>query len=214
MKAAGAPESEIAKLRANALDQLIEGRLLARVVKQSDLHASDADVDETIAGIAKENGLTVEQLKASVTSHDIAYADYREQIRQELERRKVVQTMIASRVRVDEEDLKRLFAEKYAKQPAGGETVHVRQILIVFGPEAGRDQKQACQRRRRSAGAHQGGHGLRGRREGSLRGGAAGRRRHRLDPQRQHGAVDEGSPRAALGGRRDATCSICPSAAA
>lgn len=145
MKAAGAPESEIAKLRANALDQLIEGRLLAKVVKQADLHASDADVDETIAGIAKENGLTVEQLKASVTSHDIAYADYREQIRQELERRKVVQTMIASRVRVDEEDLKRLFAEKYAKQPAGGETVHVRQILIVFGPEAGRDQKQACQ---------------------------------------------------------------------
>jgi peptidyl-prolyl cis-trans isomerase SurA len=144
MKAAGAPEAELAKARANALEQLIESHLLARVVKQSDLHATDAEVDETIAGIAKENGITVEQLKASVGTHDISYKEYRDQIRQELERRKVVQTMIASRVRVDEEDLKRLYAEQYSKQPAGGETVHIRQILVVFGPEAGRDKTEAC----------------------------------------------------------------------
>ena len=144
MKAAGAPEAELAKARANALEQLIEARLLARVVKQSELHASDADVDQTIAGIAKENGLSLEQLQASVTSHDISYKEYREQIRQELERRKVVQTMIASRVRVEEDDLKRLYAEQYSKQPAGGQTAHLRQILIVFGPEIGRDRAEAC----------------------------------------------------------------------
>jgi peptidyl-prolyl cis-trans isomerase SurA len=144
MKAAGAPEAELAKVRANALEQLIESHLLARVVKQSDLHATDAEVDEAVAGIAKENGLTVEQLQASVSTHDISYKEYREQIRKELERRKVVQSMIAARVRVDEEDLKRLYTEEYSKQPAGGETVHVRQILVVFGPEVGRDKAQAC----------------------------------------------------------------------
>jgi len=144
LKAAGAPESELAKVRANALEQLIESHLLARVVKQSDLHVTDAEIDEAIAGIAKENGLTLEQLQASVVTHDITYKEYREQIRRELERRKVVQTMIASRVRVNEEDLKRVYAEQYSKQPAGGQTVHVRQILIVFGPEAGRDKAQAC----------------------------------------------------------------------
>ena len=144
MRAAGAPESELAKVRANALEQLIESRLLARVVKQSDLRATDAEVDETIAGIAKENGLTVDQVKASVTTHDISYAEYREQIRQELERRKVVQNMIASRVRVDEEDLKRIYAEHYSDQPAGGETVNIRQILITSGEEVGRDKAEAC----------------------------------------------------------------------
>ena len=145
MQAAGAPESEIAKVRASALEELIESHLLARVVKQSELVASDADVDKAIEAIAKENGLTVEQLKVSVTAHDITYKEYREQIKHEIERRKVLQTMIASRVHLEEDDLKRLYAEEYAKQPAGGETVHVRQILVVFGPEAGRDAKQACQ---------------------------------------------------------------------
>ena len=144
MKIAGAPESEIAKVRASALEELIESHLLARVVKQSELVASDADIDKAIEGIAKENGLTVEQLQASVTSHEITYKEYREQIKREIERRKVVQTMIASKVDLQEDDLKRLYAEQYAKQPAGGETVHVRQILVVFGPETGREQPEAC----------------------------------------------------------------------
>jgi peptidyl-prolyl cis-trans isomerase SurA len=145
MLAAGAPESEIAKARAGALEQLIEARLLARVVKQSELRATDAEIDDTIAGIAKENGLSLEQLRASVTSHDITYKEYREQIRQELERRKVLQSMISAKVRVEPDDLKRLYAEQYSNQPAGGETVHLRQILVVFGPEAGRTQAQAYQ---------------------------------------------------------------------
>jgi peptidyl-prolyl cis-trans isomerase SurA len=144
MRLAGAPESEIAKARAGALEQLIEARLLAKVVKQSELRATDAEIDETIASIAKENGVTLEQLQASVTSHDISYREYREQIRQELERRKVVQTLIASKVRVEEADLKRLYAERFAKQPAGGETVHVRQILILAGPEVKRSHEDAC----------------------------------------------------------------------
>jgi peptidyl-prolyl cis-trans isomerase SurA len=144
MQASGAPETEIAKVRANALEELIETHLLARVVKQAELTASDADVDKAIEGIAKENGLSVDQLKASVTSHDISYKEYREQIKRELERRKVIQTMIASKVNLQEDDLKRLYAEQYSKQPAGGETVHLRQILVVAGAETGRSLDEAC----------------------------------------------------------------------
>jgi peptidyl-prolyl cis-trans isomerase SurA len=144
MIAAGAPEIEIAKVRAQALEELIESHLLSRVVKRSELVATDAEIDETIEGIAKENGLTVEQLKASVTSHELTYQEYRDQIKRELERRKVLQTMIASKVTVEESDLKRIYAERFSKQPEAGETVHLRQILIVYGPEAGRDAAEAC----------------------------------------------------------------------
>lgn len=145
LRAQGAPETELAKARASALEHMIEAKLLARVVKQSDLHAKDSEVDDAIAGIAKENGLTVEQLKASVNTHDMTFAEYREQIRQELERRKVIQSMIAARVRIDESDVKQMYTEQFSNQPEGGETVHVRQIIVVFGEEVGRDKAQACQ---------------------------------------------------------------------
>jgi peptidyl-prolyl cis-trans isomerase SurA len=145
MRQAGAPESEIDKARAAALEQLIETRLIARVAKQSELRPTDQEIDEAIEGIAKENGLSLEQLKASVTSHDISYKEYRDQIRQELERRKILQTMISSRVHIEPEDLKRMYAERYADQPQGGEAVHVRQIIVVAGPEANRTLEQACE---------------------------------------------------------------------
>jgi peptidyl-prolyl cis-trans isomerase SurA len=144
LQAGGAPEVEIAKARAAALEELIESHLLARVVKQAELTASDADIDKAIEGIAKENGLSVEQLQASVTSHDITYKEYRAQIKRELERRKVIQTMIASKIDLEEDDLKRLYSERFSKQPAGGETVHLRQILVVAGPESGRSLPEAC----------------------------------------------------------------------
>ncbi len=144
LQAGGTPEAEVAKARAAALEELIESHLLARVVKQSELGASDSDVDKAIEGIAKENGLSVEQLQASVTSHDITYKEYRAQIKREIERRKVIQTLIASKVDLQEDDLKRLYSEEFAKQPAGGETVHVRQILVVAGPESGRTLPEAC----------------------------------------------------------------------
>jgi peptidyl-prolyl cis-trans isomerase SurA len=144
MQESGAPEAEIAKVRASALEELIEGHLLAKVVKQAELTASDADIDKAIEGIAKENGLTVEQLKASISSHEISYKEYREQIKREMERRKVIQTMIASKVNLQEGDLKRLYSEQFSKQPEGGETVHLRQILVVAGPETGRSLADAC----------------------------------------------------------------------
>src|SRR5262245_44455743 len=56
-RAQGAPEEELANLRAGALEQLIERRLLAKVAKDAQLQVSDGDVDQAIEGIASENGL-------------------------------------------------------------------------------------------------------------------------------------------------------------
>jgi parvulin-like peptidyl-prolyl isomerase len=53
--------------------------------------------------------------------------------------------MISARVHIEPEDLKRMYAERYANQPQGGEAVHVRQILVVAGPEANRTLEQACE---------------------------------------------------------------------
>jgi peptidyl-prolyl cis-trans isomerase SurA len=144
MRKAAISEQEIAKLRAEGLERLIEWRLIEQVVRQAELFATDAEVDETIASIAKENGLTIEQLKASVIAQNMRYDDYRAEIRRELERRKVVNMILAPRVRVEEQEVRELYAERFADQPEGGETVHVRQILITGGGDTGRSHKEAC----------------------------------------------------------------------
>ncbi len=143
-RAQGVPEAELAKLRAEALEQLIERRLLATVVKDSQLQVSEGDIDEAIEGIAAENGLNLEQLRASLGSHGIGWDEYRDRIKTEMERQKVVGTMVGSQVQVEEGEVRALYAELYAEQPQGGETVHVRQILVLGGEGAPRDVATAC----------------------------------------------------------------------
>ena len=57
MRAAGAPEAELAALRADALERLIERALIRQVVRRAELEATDPEVDTAIATIARENGL-------------------------------------------------------------------------------------------------------------------------------------------------------------
>jgi peptidyl-prolyl cis-trans isomerase SurA len=144
VRAQGAPEQELVKVRAEALEQLIELRLLAKVVKDAQLQVSDGDVDQAIEGIAGENGLTLDQMRASLGSHGVSWDEYRTRIKTEMERQKVVGTMVAAQVQVEEPEVRALYEQLYSEQPQGGETLHVRQILVLGGEGTPRDVATAC----------------------------------------------------------------------
>jgi peptidyl-prolyl cis-trans isomerase SurA len=137
MRKAGAPEAEIVLVRKDALERLIETQLLSSVVERLELGADRDEVDAAIAAIAEDNGLTVERLLSSVASHGLGIDEYRAKIRGEIERSKVVNTMVRSRVQVTEEEVRALYEEQFGKQPAGGEEVYLRHILVMGdGPKA------------------------------------------------------------------------------
>ena len=92
---AGGSQREVAMLQAEILEQMIERALIRQVVMRAELDATDAEVDESIAGIAAENGLTLEQLHESVISQGLSYEGYRERIRAEIEHSKVMSGMVA-----------------------------------------------------------------------------------------------------------------------
>ncbi len=144
MREGGAPEQEIAKLRADALEQLIEARLIEGVVAQLEFYAQDEEIEETIRAIAEENGLTLEQLYASVVFHGMTRQEYREQIRGDLERRKVINGLVGQDVQVDDRDLQALYDERFGDMPDSAIHVHVRQILVSHGQNTTRDVETAC----------------------------------------------------------------------
>jgi peptidyl-prolyl cis-trans isomerase SurA len=143
-RAQGAEERDVAKLRADALEQLIERRLLSRVAHDAHLEASDSDVDAAIEGIAKDNGLSLDQLRASLASHGVRWDEYRGRIKAEVERQKVINAMVGAQITVEESELRAAYREMYAAQPQGGEEVHIKQILVLGGEGAPRDLPAAC----------------------------------------------------------------------
>lgn len=142
MRAAGVSEDQIAKLRAQGLERLIEDKLIRNEVKRMELHASDDEIDQTIAMIARDNGLTPEQLEESVRAKNMDFEDYRAQIREKVEYQRVIQIALMPRIEVQETAVRRLYDQRFKDQPDGGEQVHLRQVLVPVGSD--KDADAAC----------------------------------------------------------------------
>jgi peptidyl-prolyl cis-trans isomerase SurA len=116
------------------------------VVKRAEIGASDAEVDEAIAGIARENRITPEKLQQSVEAQGMPYAVYRERIRGEIEHAKVLNDVVAAQVRVSDEEVRALYDEQLAKQPQGGEEFDLRLIVVTPKGEEPSAKATACAR--------------------------------------------------------------------
>jgi peptidyl-prolyl cis-trans isomerase SurA len=130
-QAQGATDEQIRQLHAAVLEEMIERALIRQVVKRAEIGATDAEVDQAIAGIAKENGLTPEKLQQAVEAQGMPYAIYRERIRGEIEHAKVLNDVVAAHVRVSEEEVRALYDKEIAKQPKGGDEFDLRLIVIT-----------------------------------------------------------------------------------
>ena len=146
MRAAGVSEEEIRNMHADALERLIEAKLIESVVIRLELEASDREIDDAIQGIAEDNGLTVDQLQRSVESHGLTVEEYRRKLKSEIERSKVLNTMVRSRVRVDPKEVRAEYDARFgAQQDRGGDEVHLRHILIGSGGASTRSTAAACE---------------------------------------------------------------------
>jgi peptidyl-prolyl cis-trans isomerase SurA len=144
LREAGAPEDEIAAQRSDALERLIERALVRQIVKRAELEATDVEVDTAIATIASENNISEAQLVATVEGEGLPYDVYRERIRGEIEQSKVLNGMVASKVHVDEAEVRAAFHEAYQNQPRGGDEVRLRHLLVPFTRDGAEARRAAC----------------------------------------------------------------------
>ncbi|MBW2235068.1 MAG: peptidylprolyl isomerase [Deltaproteobacteria bacterium] len=144
MNAAGAPRSEIVKMRAEILERMIERRLIEQAVRRIEIDATEVEIDTAIAAIANETGLTMDQLRRTVEAKGMTYEAYRDQIRGEIQRQKLISGAIRSRVRVEDKEVLALYEKRYAGQPEGGQEVRLRHILVPFGDGTDATETEAC----------------------------------------------------------------------
>ena len=160
MRAAGATDGDVDMVRSDMLERLIERRLVEQVVRRMELEATDDEIDMAIEGIAKENGLTLDQLRESLESHDVPWEDYREKIRGEIQRSKILNGMVRSKVAVDEQQVRDLYARRYSSQRKGGNEMHLRHLVSAGGDEGSRSMEEACQNVRSARARIEGGEGF------------------------------------------------------
>ncbi len=90
---------------AKILPQLIDEHLIKKEIEKLGIRVSSADVDATVSRICEENNLTLEQLENKLASGGFSLADYKKEIRQQIERSELINAQVKSKIVVTDEQV-------------------------------------------------------------------------------------------------------------
>jgi len=125
----GVSRLEVAKLKRNILDQLIEESLLEQAASRLGIYISDIDLQNRIKLIAQNQNLTVLQLKEAVEAQNISYLKYLKNLKKRIQIEELFRTQFTARAYVSEEEI-----QSYLKNNDGidgiDNIISVREYLI------------------------------------------------------------------------------------
>lgn len=133
-------------LRKQVLDRLILQRIELEQADRDGITISEDQLNSALADVAKRNNIPFSDLPNALAQQGIDYANYREEMRQQLtlgllRQRDVLQRIVVTPREIDQ------FLAKQAKQPATNEEYNVSHILISVPPNATPDQIAQAQQR-------------------------------------------------------------------
>ena len=131
----GSLSSEVVnQVRKEALEGLINDKLIAAVAERLNIVATDEEIDAAIEGIGQDEGVTADQIYQAAANQGLARERYRKELGSQITRMKVVSGSVRSRVRVSEDEIQELFDRRYASLEPGMR-VRTRHILFPWPEE-------------------------------------------------------------------------------
>lgn len=111
-----------------SLSNLIDEQLIQTQLEKKKIDVTDADVDRAIARVRQQNGMTTDQFRQALVMQGYTWEGYRKQLKQQLERYKLLSEEVQSHVEVSAADVQSYL--KQHGQGAGAIQVRARHILI------------------------------------------------------------------------------------
>lgn len=113
-----------------ALEQLIGEKLLTAQLKEQDITVTDQDVQTGIDEVKRENGFTTdEQLAQALQGQGFTVQSYRDFMRSQIGRLRLIRMKVGQKIKVTDADLKAAYA-KMKRLNGGDFEVHARHILV------------------------------------------------------------------------------------
>lgn len=108
------------QLKASVLENLINEKLVEQRIKELGLVVSDPELDAAIEDVQIRNNLTADMLKTAVEAQGMSFAAYRQQLKSEILRYKLLGREVNYRVQVTSGEVRDYFREhidEYRAQP-------------------------------------------------------------------------------------------------
>jgi len=130
-----------AQLRQAALDALVNKKLIEQKVKELDIRVSDEEVRQAIEDVKKTNNITEENLIAALAARGISFDAYKAQLKDQLERLRLISLEVRSKIQVSEKEIQDYFSAHSGNYQVD-EAFHARQIFFAIPAAATEDQQK------------------------------------------------------------------------
>lgn len=129
------------KLRSDLLGKLVDQKLADQQIKKNNLTISLQEIDATIERIKESRSYTDEDLRAGLAEQGLTIEEYRENLKKQLLRGKLVDREVKSKIVITREEIEKYYNEHREKY-AGETKYHLWNIFIRFSQMTDESQKQ------------------------------------------------------------------------
>ncbi|RWX50342.1 SurA N-terminal domain-containing protein, partial [Candidatus Electrothrix marina] len=109
-------EEALKQARKKIITQLIENKLLTQQAAALHISVAEAEIDRAQKQVLQRNGFTDEDFKAELKNTGLSQAQYRETLREQILRSKLINYEVRSKVVVPDEEIQRYFEQQYSKE--------------------------------------------------------------------------------------------------
>lgn len=147
---AGQPTEGEEALRKQALEALVEERVLVTHARDANWRIDEADLDRAVQSVAQQNQLTLPQLVERLQLEGLDLARFRASLRDQIAVERTREREVAARIVIGEDEIDREIALRQSKAQLDGD-LNLAQILVTL-PE-GADAATVAARRARAEAA-------------------------------------------------------------
>ena len=133
-------------MREQVLDRMILERVQLQLADRGGIKVDEAALNQALAGIARQNGMTLEDFAAALQQDGYDWPQFREQIREDMIISRLQQRSVASRIRVTDREVDRFLESEMGKQMFQ-EDFHLGHILVRLPSGATPEDVQAATRK-------------------------------------------------------------------
>lgn len=129
----------LSRIRKEALTRLVDKKLVEQKVKELGIKITEEDLKQAIDDVKRQNKMSQEQLVAALAAQGLSYEQYRAQLKDQIEKLRLVSQEVRSKVHVGEQELREYY-ESVKPQYQEDESLTARHIFFRLDTSAPADE--------------------------------------------------------------------------
>ena len=123
----------IFKVRKDVLDKMIDERLTAQQIRQLNISVEPQEIDAAIERFKESKSATEEQLRQGLEAEGMTYEEFRQSMREQILRVKLVNRKIKSRIVITDSDVQGYY-DAHPEEFGGEDQIHLRNVILLPPP--------------------------------------------------------------------------------